>query len=48
MYVQAVPLIIFIIQLTRKFSDNKNKGKDQRPYNIMTKCQMLFTKKKMR
>lgn len=47
MYVQAVSLIIFIIQLTRKLSDNKNKGKDQRPHNIVIKCQMPSTKKKM-
>lgn len=40
MYVQARSLIIFITQLTRKFSDNKNKGKDQRPYNIVIICQI--------
>lgn len=34
MYVQAISLIIFITQLTRKFSD-KNKGKDQRHHNTV-------------
>lgn len=35
MYVQAISLINFITQLTRKFLDSKNKGKDQRPHNTM-------------
>lgn len=46
MYVKAVSLIVFIVKLTRKFSDNKNKGKDQRPHNTVIECQMLSMKKK--